>query len=182
MKFLINEFQIHLIDEPTYTPGSSDNLHKYGSELFRNSKYQHASAVGVFLGNFDKPDKSIIILGVGGATGVHSNSLCTDGKNCFIAAGDSVFSLRLPSLKQRWANKVDFATCFGVYWIEEEKCLITWGEVDICRFTASGEKQWCVSGMDIFTEKFHYDSEYIEVTDFNSDQYRICIKTFRSKI
>ena len=176
MNALINNYKITLIDEPTYSKGSTDNIRSFKTELCRNDEYRQASAHGVIVGDLKSPEASVILLGVGGATGIHNDSIAHSGNLCFIAAGDAVFSLKVPSLELQWCRKVDFATCFGIYWIESENCLITWGEVDVCRLTASGEIVWTASGADIFTERFKIHDSYIELTDFNNNKYKIDIQ------
>lgn len=177
MKIVINDYQVSLFDEPTYSTNSTDNIRSYNTELCRNDDYQHMSAHGIIVGDTDSPKASVILLGVGGATAIHADSITYYKQLCFVAAGDSVFALNIPTLEKNWIRKVDFATCFGVYWLEVEGCLITWGEVDICRFTSSGEKVWCASGADIFTEGFKIREKYIELTDFNNDKYLINIES-----
>ena len=181
MDALINNYKVTIIDEPTYSKGSADNIRSYKTELCRNDKYRHASAHGVIVGDLESPEASAILLGVGGATGIHIDSMAHNGNICFIAVGDALFSLKVPSLELQWCQKVDFATCFGVYWIESENCLITWGEVEVCRLTASGEIVWTASGADIFTEGFEIQNGHIELTDFNNDKYQVDIRTGKIK-
>jgi hypothetical protein len=181
MNTLINKYKVTLIDEPTYSKGSTDNIRSYNTELCRKDEYRLASAHGVIVGDLESPEASVILLGVGGATGVHNESIAHYGNLCFIAAGDAVFSLKVPSLELKWCKKVDFATCFGVYWIESENCLITWGEVDVCRLTATGEIVWTTSGADKFTEGFKIKKDHIELADFNNDKYKVDIQTGKIK-
>ncbi len=171
MKALINNCPVSLIDEPTYSKGSADNIRSYKIEYRRNYDYWQSSAHGVIVGAQESPEASAILLGVGGTTKVHNNSMAHSGNLCFIAAGDAVFSLKVPSLELLWCNKVDFATCFGVFWIESENSLITWGEVDVSRLKASGETVWTASGTDIFTEGFEIKNDLILLNDFNNDRY-----------
>ena len=181
MNTVIHNYKITVIDEPTYSKGSVDNIRTYNVELCRDDAWRHSSAHGVIVGDLESPDASVILLGVGGTTVIHSDSIAHNSDVCFIAAGDSVFALKVPSLELQWCQKVDFATCFGVYWIESENCLITWGELDVCRFTDRGENVWCASGADIFTEGIEIHKDHIEVTDFNYDKYEVDIQTGKIK-
>jgi hypothetical protein len=175
MNIIADNHQITLINEPAYSENSTDNKRSY-ERVFCRSKEPHYSAHGVIAGELESPESSVVLLGVGGATGVHKHSLACNESVCFVAAGDAVFALKIPSLELKWCDKVDHQTCFGVYWIEAEDCLITWGEVAISRYTADGEKVWSASGADIF-KGFEYKGNHISVTDFGERRYTIKIKT-----
>jgi len=171
---------IYLINEPTYTAGSADNIRKYDQELCRVKNDYISCAHGLLTGDIESPDKSVVLLGIGGATGVHIHSLVCTENNCFVAVGDSVYSIAIPSLELNWCVKVDFATCFGIYLLPENNCLISWGEVDIKRLNLNGEISWSFSGADIFTENLEILENCIEVTDFNNQIYKIDIKSGQS--
>lgn len=176
MKRVFQNYEVSVRDEPTYSRNSTDNPRSYKYEYCRSEKYEHISAHGITIGDIDSPDSSAIILGVGGATGVNENSLGHTGETLFVAAGDAVFALDLPSLEIKWCKKVDFATCFGVYWVQEKSCLITWGELNVSCFCEDGKEIWSTSGPDIFTEAFDIKGDYIKVTDFNNDIFLINIE------
>lgn len=182
MSVKINNYKVSLIDEPEYVQSSMDNARLYRSELCRRNAYEPCCAHGVIVGDIESPETSAIILGTGGATGVHKNSMAHADNTCFIAAGDSVFALEAPSLKMLWCKKVDTATCFGVFRVEKQKCLITWGEIFVCRFSMDGNKVWETSGADIFTEGFKLAADAIEVIDFNNDKYLIQIHNGKIKM
>lgn len=114
-----------------------------------------------------------MLLGVGGATGVNKSSVAQDGHNLYVAAGDAVYSLSMPTLNLVWCIKVDSATCFGVYWLLDQDCILTWGELEIGCYSRAGEKFWAVTGPDIFTEGFEVAGNVARVTDFNGDVYSI---------
>lgn len=114
-----------------------------------------------------------ILLGVGGATGVNENSVAFEGESLYVASGDALYSLSLPSLELNWCVKVDFATCFGVFWLKDRNCLLTWGELEIGCYTQTGEKIWSSSGPDIFTEGLELQENIAIVTDFNGDVHNI---------
>ena len=175
MTIQINKYKVSLIDEPAYGNHSMDNARLYRSELCRHGAYQHCCAHGVIVGDIESPRTSTIILGTGGVTGVHENSIAHTQNICFIAAGDSVFALEVPSLKILWCKQVDLSTCFGVFWVEKQGCLITWGEIFVCRLSMDGNKVWETSGADIFTQGFGMAGDTIEMIDFNNDKYRINI-------
>ena len=165
-----------MIDESAYGQNPMDNARVYRSELCRPDADESCCAHGVIAGDIISPETSTIILGTGGATGVHENSIAHTENICFIAAGDAVFALEVPSLKMLWCKKVDLSSCFGVFWVEKEHCLISWGEVFVCRFSMDGDKVWETSGADIFTQGFELVGNTIEMIDFNNDRYRINIR------
>jgi hypothetical protein len=177
MKQVFNGVDVTLINEPNYSVNSNDNVRGYEIELCRDRKYQHSSAQGLYVGDVEHPESYVILLGTGGATGVHEYSLTINHDTCYVASGDAVFSLRLPSLELIWVKKVDFATCFGVFWVTEYDCLITWGEMDICRFDKDGNKIWSVSGPEIFTEGFEFCDRHVIVKDFDGNKYKISIES-----
>jgi hypothetical protein len=171
-----------MLNESTYRQNSVDNFRSYDVELCREDQwskvgYDAATAHGLIVGDLDSPDASVILIGVGGHTGIHANSIAHNGDECYVAVGDSVFALSIPALELRWVQKVDDVTCFGVYWVQYEKCLVTWGELQLRRYSANGEKVWSAGGRDIFTEGFEIESATVRVTDFNHDKYEIDIKT-----
>jgi len=177
MKQIFNGIDVTLINEPHYSVNSTDNVRSYEVELCRNKKYQHSSAHGLFVGDLEYPESSVIFLGVGGATGVHQYSFTINSDICYVAIGDSIFSLKLPTLELIWVKKVDFATCFGVFWVSDYDSLISWGELEICRLDSNGDKVWTMSGPEIFTEGFEFAGDHILVTDFDGIVHKISIET-----
>ena len=173
----VNRYNVSLLDEPTYTSESSDNIRSYDMELGGNKQYLSSSIHGLIVGNINHPISSVVLHGDGRATGIHEHSLASCNDICYVAVGYSVFAFQVPSLQLKWTKRVDHATCFGVYWLEDENCLITWGELEVSRYTATGEKVWSTSGADIFTEGFKILNGLIEVIDFNSDIYSINISS-----
>ena len=95
MNIQINKYKISLIDEPSYSQDSMEAVRGYRSELCRHDAYDPCCAHGVIVGDIESPETSTIILGTGGATGVHKNSIAHTEKICFVAAGDSVFALEV---------------------------------------------------------------------------------------
>lgn len=172
MNRIFGNYEITLINEPTYSRNSTDNPRNYIHEYCRNDKYQHVSAHGIYVKENDVALASAVLLGVGGATGVHENSIAFDGNCICVAAGDSVYSLFLPTLELNWCLKVDFATCFSVFYLRNRNCFLTWGEVEIGCFTKEGKKLWSNSGKDIFTEDLEILEDIVIVTDFNGEKYK----------
>lgn len=105
MKQSFNGIDVTLINEPHYSVNSTDNVRSYMVELCRNTRYQHSSAHGLFVGDIAKPESSAILLGIGGMTGVHQYSFTINNNICYVATGDSIFSLQLPTLELIWIKK-----------------------------------------------------------------------------
>ena len=175
------DLEVKLIDEPYYSVNSTDNVRTYDAEYCRDNKYQHSCAHGIALVEGECLKASVVLIGVGGRTAAHESSLVRVGSTCFVACGDSVFALNFPSLELLWVRRVDFATCFGVYWCENFDSLITWGELNVCRLDSRGNELWSVAGTDILTESFEIKGGHIWVTDYVGDKLRISIESGSSE-
>lgn len=91
----------------------------------------------------------------------------------YLAAGNSIIALDLPTLHLRWRTVVDVAMCFGVYYAEKHQCLISHGECEIVQVLKNGKIVWRFSGKDIFTGGCTLDEGHVRVTDFNNEYYEI---------
>jgi len=169
------KYAVQIVDDPTYTPGSADNLRAYSREYLLTDRHTLSSRHGVIAGEADGEKQAIIILAGGGGSTVHIHSALIVGDRLFIAVGNLISCLMLPSLELDWQCVVDTATCFGVYYSPENDCLISHGECEVARISMSGLVEWSASGKDIFTEGFQLFSDRIEVIDFNHEQYRVGI-------
>ena len=176
--FSTDKHELELIDEPLYTPGSADNVRSYSREYkLTDAETRPSSRHGLILRDGNTPARSCILLAGGGATGLHEHSAVTLDDTCFVAVGDTLCSLALPSLDLLWHRQVDTATCFGVYHSAKHNCLISHGELEIARLSLAGEVAWCSGGADIFSEGFELHPDYIEAVDSNGTVYRIDIAT-----
>jgi hypothetical protein len=173
MNRVFGNYEVALRDEPAYSRNSTDNPRSYIHEYCRDDKYEHVSAHGVNVSENEALLGSAVLLGVGGATGVNENSLAFDGSSLYVAAGDALYSLSFPTLELNWCEKVDFATCFGVFWLQDRGCLLTWGELEIGCYSRAGKKLWGATGPDIFTEGMDLQGGIAKVTDFNGDVHEI---------
>lgn len=63
------------------------------------------------------------------------------------------------------------ATCFGIYFDEDNSALISHGELKIARLSEVGKILWRQSGADIFSEGFVLHPKFIEVIDFYKQTY-----------
>lgn len=126
-EIVVNNFKVILINKPNYTPGSENNIRYYENQLDNNVQYQPSSVHGLIVGNIESPFSSVVLLGDGGTTCIHENSMASNKDICFVAVSDSVFALKIPTLELIWAQRVDQTTCFAVFWLECESYLIIWG-------------------------------------------------------
>ncbi len=168
MQINCNAGSLELINEPTYSFGSADNVRRY-----------------VFAKNLDRDCCSTSIHGVllngeplalfgdsGGCSGVHPNSAVILQDMLFLAVGRHVVCLRLEPFEFLWALQIDPCTCFGIHYEEAHDALISHGELEISRFTKDGARVWSSSGADIFSEGFKLGPQCIEVRDFEGTDYR----------
>ncbi len=173
MHIKTEQYDIKIINDFTYTLGSSDNLRSYSKEYILADERVVTSRHGIITRTTDDQDKTIIILAGGGASGVHERSVILLDKLLFVAVGDLLCCIELPSMELQWHSKVDTATCFGVYYSKKYRCIITHGECEISRVKLTGEVDWSVSGKDIFSESFSLFQDHVKVVDFNKEKYRI---------
>jgi len=165
--------QITVLDEPNHEFGSSDNERTYPNELLIEPVYMPASIHGVFI---DEVPFAVIGAG-GGPTGIHNNSLLLFKELAFVAVGDQVIAISLKEKRIKWHKRIDDATCFGLYYSEKHQALISHGELNVSRFTESGELLWQSSGGDVFSEGFELTDEWIEVVDFDGLVNHFCYLT-----
>jgi hypothetical protein len=178
MLFKGGSFELELVDESTYTSRSADNIRTYAREHdFTDNAHRPSSRHGLVLSEGGVVRQCCILLAGGGASGVHEHSVVIVGSTCFVAVGDTLCSLALPSLGLLWYRQVDTATCFGVHFSAKHDCLISHGELEIARVSLSGEIVWSSGGEDIFSEGLKLHPDYVEAVDFNRTVYRLDIAT-----
>jgi hypothetical protein len=173
LKLKFGDYTVLLVDEPTYSLESVDNIREYADEYVLSDDSYFGSKHGLQILEGERLLTSCILIASGGPTKIHSQSAIIVQDNIYVAVGNMVCSLNLPSLKLKWWQKVDFATCCGIYHLSAEGAVITHGECDISKFSESGELIWSKSGKDIFTEGFEIKGNYIRAIDFNHEEYRI---------
>jgi len=174
MIHMYGDIEVEIQDEPTYSTNSTDNPRQYNNEYWRVKAESHYSAAhGVSTLEHGLPISSAIVLGQGGATGIHKDSCSYDGSSIYVAAGDSVYSLSLPMLNLNWARQVDKATCFGVFWLEHLDYLLTWGELSIRSYSVDGKELWSATGSDIFTEGLELKNQKAMITDYNGHVHKV---------
>jgi hypothetical protein len=162
-----------MIDEPGYSFGSSDNVHRYDAEIDLSGGYRPSSIHGVFVDG-----RSVMVIGdSGGVSGVHDHSLVVLDPLVFVAVGAHVVCFTLGHQEPNWTLRVDDATCFGVHYDPLHDALISHGELSICRFNRDGSVVWSAGGADIFSEGFTLRHEHVEAVDFDHRIYRFDFRT-----
>jgi hypothetical protein len=174
--------EIELVNECTYTLRSADNVRSYDHDYLLGDLHKLYSRHGVILREDEETRASCILLAGGAFSSIHEHSGVIVGNCLYVAVGDTICSLGLPSLKLNWHRKVDTATCFGVYYLPDHVCLISHGECEIVRLTLSGDVVWNSGGGDILTGEFRVFPEYVEAIDCNDAVYHISISDGASQI
>lgn len=170
-------------DLPRDDAQSADNAGAPEEEcFFGDASYLPSSRHRVVVRERDIVLASRVLLAVGGATGVHAHSAFVRGDTCFVAVGPFVCALEIPTLRVLWHTCVDTATCFGVYDAPDYESIISHGELEIGRFSYSGQLLWSASGRDIFSEGFELHEHHAEAIDFNGTRYRFELETGQSHI
>lgn len=113
----------------------------------------------------------VMLAAYGGATTVHARSALLVGDKIYLAVGNQLACLSLPSTALEWAIAADTGTCFELHAIKDG--IISHGELEITRLSFAGEVIWKVYGRDIFTGPFEMQPDWIEARDWNDDLYRI---------
>ena len=171
------DLTIEVLDEPTYKFGSADNNFNYSKTYFGDNAEQYpTSKHGIKIYRDDQILDSCIIIGSGGATGVHQNSSLVDNDRLVICCCDTVFSLTLPNLELKWKTQADQATCFQIF--KQQDDFIVHGELQITKLDKDGIKKWEFGGADIFVsidneEEFKIERDGILLTDFAKTKYKI---------
>ncbi|QYY31151.1 hypothetical protein K2O51_28060 [Cupriavidus pinatubonensis] len=164
---------IRIVNEPTYSFDSTDNTRRYAQEI-RLADDSVSSIHGIHLNG----DGIVVVGAGGGCSAVHEHSALIMDDKLYLAVGDSVACMSLESTHELlWSVQTDMATCFGIYWAEHQRALISHGELEISRLSTDGVIAWQTSGADIFTEGVRLLPNYIEVVDFNKAIYRLDYST-----
>jgi hypothetical protein len=102
---------IELVNEPTYSFGSADNVRTYPRERHLAPGCAISSIHGVLL---DGVPIAVFANG-GGASSVHDHSAIVVNGLLYFALGDRVVCMSVSPIDVRWSLQVDPATCFGVH-------------------------------------------------------------------
>lgn len=160
--------RIEIIDEPTFTFGSSDNPRRYPHERNLDAGERPCATHGVVVDGVP----TAVVGASGGVTAAHPGSLLSVNDRHYLAVGPYVVCFEAAPFQHHWTLEIDQAACFGVYRHDLSGALLSHGELEICRFDETGRIVWASSGADIFTEGFSLLPTHIEAIDFNGEIYR----------
>lgn len=171
------DLTIEVIDEPTYTFGSSDNIFNYSKHYFGDGGTEYpTSKHGIRIYNDDQIIESCIIIGSGGATGIHQNSSLIDKDQLLLCCCNTIFCLTLEDLDLKWKVQADQATCFQIF--QQQDDYIIHGELQVTKLDREGNQKWEFGGADIFVsidneQEFKLEPDGILLTDFAKTKYKI---------
>jgi len=182
IKIQSEDFEITLKYEDKYTPGSADYSTSYTKEYWLSETNFFNTCYGVMVGPLDEPLFSCVLVTHAGFTTPHAHSAFIHDDSLILAIGDHIACLGLPSLDLIWSLKADQVTCFGVHYSQKHECIVSHGELEICRISMNGEMDWRAGGKDIFTGEVNVLADQVLVTDFNEEKYSIDITTGKSTL
>ena len=171
----INEYIIRFVLDSQYSSNSTDNINKYNFEYGKSNKDRSVTQIGIKIFKDDIEVTSAILLGYGGASGLHEKSFTIKDKKIIICIDNDVMCLNIPDLKIFWRKTVDDATCFEIYQFSDD--FIIHGELSISRISSTGKTKWSFYGPDIFTEEFRISGNKVYATDFNHDVFIIDVES-----
>jgi hypothetical protein len=108
-----------------------------------------------------------------GRPDVHPHACVLLDDRCIVAVGTHVCALGLPDLALRWELEADRAACLGLYQTADDKHVVVHGELEICKITVDGRREWAYAGRDIFTGDCTLVEGAVLVADFNGQRYAI---------
>lgn len=161
--------EVELWRDPTYTPGSADNVHRYGREIVMGGR---GWATGVEARVDGRVSASTVLLCDHGCPAVNDRDVLLRDGTLFVALCDHVAALSLPSLEMRWMADLDDACLFGLMEIDGADALLAHGELWITRLGLDGRIQWRHGGADIFTGGCWMDGDAVVAVDWNGTEYR----------
>ncbi len=131
-KYFYKNFTVEVFNDSTFSLNSSDNLNVYKNIYFgENAEKYPSSKHGIRLIENGEEINNCLIIGSCGGTGINKNSSILDNNNLLVCCSDSVFSISILDLKLNWVKKLDMATCFKIFRIEDD--FVVHGELEITR-------------------------------------------------
>ncbi|MFD0991632.1 hypothetical protein [Tenacibaculum geojense] len=175
MTFEIEKYQVELLNKSDYNPDSNDNLNKYLKNYLTESDFKLPTIIGITILENGTEINSAIIGTEGAVTELHKTSQIIESNRILICCCDSVFCLDLPTLNLNWKTKVDKATAFEIFKIENG--YIIHGEMEITRINNDGKIIWQNGGADIFVSQnekddFEVKDNLVKATDWNNRIYK----------
>ena len=167
---------IKFFDETNYSSSSTDNIKYYNKAYISGDNNSPISQIGVNL--YDDTDliASCLIASDGGVTGINENSMLISYGGIVVCCGNAVFKLTIPDLGLEWKTVADSASCFGIYYLDQD--YVVQGELEITRLDKTGKIIWKHSGGDIWTtengiDDFAVYDDYILATDWAYNRHKL---------
>lgn len=176
-RYFYNKYTIEVFNGSTFSLNSNDNLEVYENIYFgENAEQYPTSKHEIKLIDNDKEINNCLIIGSGGATDIYQNSYILDKDSILVCCSDSVFSISILDLKLNWVKKLDMATCFKIFKIEND--FVVHGELEITRIDNLGNIIWQFGGADIFIsldgeDSFQLNDDNIILKDITGTGYII---------
>lgn len=176
-KYFYKNFTVEVFNDSTFSLNSSDNLNVYKNIYFgENAEKYPSSKHGIRLIENGEEINNCLIIGSCGGTGINKNSSILDNNNLLVCCSDSVFSISILDLKLNWVKKLDMATCFKIFRIEDD--FVVHGELEITRIDRFGNVIWQSGGADIFVsldeeDSFQLNDKFIVLKDFTGTNYNL---------
>ncbi|PSR55554.1 hypothetical protein AHMF7605_19610 [Adhaeribacter arboris] len=176
---LFEDYNIEIINDPTFEIGSADNLFNYDIIFDDDEAINYNSSNhGIKIFKEEQLYKSAVVCAVAGATTVHKNSAVIYNDNILVCCANKVFSISLPDLELNWITQVDQATCFGVFNVNDN--LIIHGELEFSRLDEGGNILWqrglrdvLIALDDSIGDSFKVHNNYIEIRDIDTRIHKI---------
>lgn len=170
---ILENCTIQLYDETGYEPDSVDHQHVY-DKIYLSGNHI-TSSVGIELIVDDAVIASCLIGSEGGATAIAGNTNLISYNGLVICCSNTVFKLALPTLNLEWKTVGDLATCFGIYYLEDD--YLVHGELELSRLDRTGKIVWQNGGRDIWITldgrpNIEIYDNYILAADWTYTQYR----------
>ncbi|RZJ55916.1 MAG: hypothetical protein EOO44_01480 [Flavobacterium sp.] len=178
MKVNYKNFEIEIVDDPTYTLKSVDNLRVYDkiyTEIENQDNGYHPSCRhAIIIKESEEEISTAIICEIGGATGISKNSFIIEDAKIWLCACNKIYCLEIPTLELKWKKEIDNFTNFSIYKVEED--FIIHGELEIFRITKEGAIIWKYGGRDIWVNiegkpEITIEENLIRLFDFESNEY-----------
>lgn len=154
---------------------AADQLATYGRIYKSGDQDYLTNQIGIEVFEAGELKSACIIAADGGKTGITETTRLINHEEIVICCGNTVFKLTIPDLNLVWQTVCDMATCFGIYYFQQD--YIVHGELEISRLDQAGKIVWQKGGTDIWTtpggaDSFKVYDHYIVATDWGYNKYK----------
>ncbi|MBL9085921.1 MAG: hypothetical protein JNM10_02160 [Planctomycetia bacterium] len=181
MRWTHGPYVLEVIDEPTFTFGSADNVRGYAVELRLEPDGEPTVVRGVTCTEDGVVRGSVVVGARGGGVGIDPRTVACVADRCVVAVGDRVAALRLPELALLWHANADEVVCFGVLAAPDGRHVIAFGELSVACFGLDGVRTWTFGARDVLRGDPVLDGGTLEVEDVGGTRYRIDLATGRGR-